>query len=273
MTHKTADSVGVALRVTPSLDIPLLLKSQRLSYDTATNLPFESEERSADLGIAFRSETGSNFRSGVKTNDVKFLQRTPVLIATADSRYRDDELYLEADWQYSVLTRFGARVARLERSYDALKNLNLSTTTSEASVVHEYSPKTRFTLNFWNRPSGSSDPATLYTTVTGGQAAVRWQTTEKTRLSVQYGSEMEKYKTTAAWVGQPDPELKRTRLGASLVYAVTRDIAFYVEGSYDDLNRGSVGSGISQRTLRTGLEYTFEGVPGVAQKAGLGARR
>ena len=273
ITHKTTDSVGVALRVTPSLDIPLLLKAQRLSYDTATNLPFESEERSADLGIAFRSETGSNFRSGVKTNDVKFLQRTPVLIATADSRYRDDELYLEADWQYSVLTRFGARVARLERTYDALKNLNLSTTTSEASVVHEYSPKTRFTLNFWNRPSGSSDPATLYTTVTGGQAAVRWQTTEKTRLSVQYGSEMEKYKTTTAWVGQPDPELKRTRLGASLVYAVTRDIAFYVEGFNDDLNRGSVGSGISQRTLRTGLEYTFEGVPGLAQKAGLGARR
>lgn len=273
MKHRTTDVAGVTLRISPSIDVSVAMKLQHLSYDTAVNLPFESEERGADSGIIFRSGSGSSLRTGVKTNDVKFLNRTALLISTADNRYRDDELYFDADWQYSVLTRFSGRVAKLERRYDSLKNMNFTATTLEASAMHDHSPKTRITLNFWNRPSGSSDPAMLYTTVTGGQVAVRWQTTEKTRFNLQYGSELEKYKTTTAWVGQPDPELKRTRFGASMVYTMTRDIAFYVEGFNEYLNRGSIGSGISQRALRAGLEYTFEGVPGTTQQVGLSARR
>lgn len=273
MTHRTTDSVELALRATPDIELPLTLRSRRTRYDSPINLVFESTELSADAGVRLKTSINSTARVGVRATSVDFPQRTAAQIALLDSRYQDNELYLESDWQYSVFTRFSGRVAALKRSYDSLAGKSFSAFTTELRVLYDYSPLTRLTLEAWNRPYGTTDRTTLYTIATGVQAAVRWQATPKTRLTAQATNELQRYQSIALQPGQSNPELNRVRLGGGLVYAVTKDVSMYVDGFRERLDRGSLGRNIVQNTLRAGLEYTFENATGVTQRTGLGERR
>ncbi len=273
MIHRTTDSVELALRATPEIEIPLILRSRRTRYDSPVNLIFESTESSADAGIRLKTGTNSTARVGARTTSVSYPQRTAAQIALLDSRYQDNELYLESDWQYSVFTRLSGRVAALKRSYDSLEGKSFSALTTELRVLYDYSSLTRLTLELWNRPYGTTDRTTLYTIATGVQAAVRWQATPKTRFTAQATNELQRYQSIALQPGQSNPELNRVRLGGGFVYAVTKDVSMYVDGFREHLNRGNLGPNIVQNTLRAGLEYTFENTTGVAQRTGLGERR
>ena len=273
MYHRTTDNVEVALRATPELDIPLAGRNRRVQYDSPVNWIFDSEERSVDLGVRFLSQTRSLVRGGVRSTEVQFPRRDALAVANLDSGYRDNELYAEADWQYSVFTRLGGRVSALNRKYDSLTTKNFSALTTEFRAIYEHSPLTRLTLEYWSRPYGTTDRTTLYTLVTGAQLGVRWQATPKTRVSALLTSEQQKYQYLALDPGQANPQLHRVRWGGGVVYAISRDVRAYVDGFREHLDRGSLGAGISQNLLRVGIEYTYENITGLAQRTGLGDRR
>lgn len=271
--HRSTETIEVALRVTPDVEIPLVLKKQRFNYDSEKNSFNESAEQSIDVGFSLGSGTNSKLRAGALSTEVRFTNRTVQQIADLDDSYRDHELYLETDWQYSIKTRFGGRLAALRREYESLSDLNFSAATANFTLDHDYSPMTKIKLEAWSRPTGATNASTLYSMNHGTQLSLRWQATPKTRLSMQVGRELDRYQTTRASTGPPNPVLSRVRKGAGMTYALSRDLSLYVDGFAEELTRGDLGAAISQRTLVAGLEYNFENMSGLARRSGLGARR
>ncbi len=273
MVHRTQDRMAVSLNVTPDFAIPVTVTNQRVTYDTVDNAFNENKNQSFDAGVTWRSGTNSKVGSGVRLTHVRFTNRTLLQIANLDEQYRDQELYLEADWQYSIKTRMGGRLAALQREYASLTNLNFSATTASFSLTHDYSPKTNVEFEAWNRPSDSVNVATLYSIVRGAQLALKWQATAKTRLSMQVTRESERYQGLGIASAAFSPVGGRIRAGASGVYAFSRDLNLYIDGFTEEVNRGDLGASSVQHTLAVGLEYTFENVSGLAKRSGLGARR
>ncbi len=273
MVRSITELGEVALRVTPSLEVPLTLRSRRINYETPVNAGYDSEERSMDLGLRYQATTQSGVRGGLRRSTLTYPHRSAAQATTLDTGFADTELYLDGDWQYSVMTRFSGRVAAQKRAYDNLGQKNFSVLTTDLRVLHDYSPLTRFTLEVWNRPYGLTDPLTLYMITTGGQLGVRWQGTPKTRVNLSFAKEQQTYQYATLGPGQSNPKLDRTRIGGGVVYAWTPSVRIYVDGYRERLDRGNLGAGISQTFVRAGVEYTFENVSGLAQRTGLGDRR
>ena len=273
MTHSTADNAELALRVSPDIEIPVAISRRQLTYDSPVNWAFDNEERSSDVAVRFKSTTGSNFRVGVRSTDVIAPRRSAAQISSLDSGFKDKEIYAQTNWQYSVLTGFGGRIASLQRAYANLDTMNFSALTTELNVNHEFSPKTRVTLDVWKRPYGITDPATLYALGTGAQLGTRWQASAKTRISLQASNETQRYYASNLALGQSNAELTRRRLGGGVDYEITRGVRLYADGYRDQLSRGTLGADIEQNVFRIGLEYTYENMPGVAERANLGGKR
>jgi hypothetical protein len=194
-------------------------------------------------------------------------------VSSLDSGYQDKEIYAESSWQYSALTRFDGRIASLHRSYANLAAMNFSAMTTELSVSYDYSAKTRLTLDLWNRPYGVTDPTVLYAIGTGAKLGARWQATAKTRLSLLASNEAQRYHASHMAQGPSNTNLKQLRVGGSIDYAATRAIRFYVDGFRDQLRRGTLGADVAQNVFRLGVEYTYENMPGVAERTLLGGGR
>jgi hypothetical protein len=272
MVHRTTGSAEVALRVTPDIEFPLAIKIQRNGYDTPANWMFDSLEHSVDGGLQFRSGMGSNISVGIRSAEVSFPERTAAQVASLDSGYRDTEIYLASDWQYSVLTRLRGRIASMQRAYATLDSRNFSTLTAELRVQHNYSPKTIVNFNLWSNPVGITDNTILYTLTTGTQLEALWRPTDKTSLSLLVTKELQRYQYVNPVQGRSNPELSRVRIGGSATYNVSRDIRMYMNGFRDSSDQGTFGANIAQNMLRIGIEYTFENITGLAQRAGLGMR-
>lgn len=267
------DNAELALRVSPDIELPILFKSRRYQYETPGNWAFDSRERSVDAGLRYQTATRSTVRAGMRSMAVSFPRRDAAQAATIDRGYVDNELYVDADWQYSVMTRFSGRVATLARRYDTLGAKNFSAWTTEMHVLHDHSPLTQLSLDLWSRPYGLTDPSILYITATGVQIGARWQATAKTRLTLQATTEQQRYQNAFLAAGQANAVVNRARLGGGLVYAPTRDVRLYFDAFHERLDRGALGANIAQSLVRAGVEYTFENLTGIAQKTGFGERR
>jgi hypothetical protein len=273
MTHLMSDSAELALRISPDIEIPLALSARQFAYDSPANWGFDSDERSVDVGVRFLSTTNSNLRLGLRSTSVTSPKRTTAQEASLDSGYKDQMIYMESNWQYSALTRFSGRIASLQRTYPNLDAMNFSALTTEINVNHDYSVKTRLTLDLWNRPYGLTDPTVLYALGTGAQLGARWQASDKTRLSLLTSNEIQRYYASNLASGQSNAELNHRRLGGGIDYAVTREMRFYVDSFWDQLSRGTAGTDVAQNVFRIGIEYTYENMTGVAQRSGLSERR
>lgn len=273
MLRNELTSAEVALKITPEVELPAAISRQTLRFDNATLNPNDRNDTFVDVGARWTSTLGSTFRTGIRSTQTQFLNRTDTQIALLDSGYRDRELYLATDWQYSVLSRIGGRVGYVQRAYNTLGARNFSVVTAEIQGTYDYSPLTSFTANLWNRPVGTTDPNTLYTINTGAQLGLRWFATPKTRLAFQATEELQRYQSSVLGSSVSNPELKRARLGGSIVHAVTPEMRLYAEGFREKLDRGSLGAAIHQTSVRVGLEYTYESLTGSALRTGLGERR
>jgi hypothetical protein len=271
MLHRTTDNIELALRITPDLDVPLVVRSRHTRYDTLANAVFNNAEYSVDMGIRLKSPTFSNLRLGLRATDTLFPDRTAAQITLLDTRYRDTEAYVEADWVYSALTRVTGRIAALKRQYNLLNDKSFSVLPLELQILRDYSPMTKFTLDLWSRPYGAYDRATLYTIAQGAQIGVRWLPTVKTRFALQVTNEYSSNQSAVA--NQSNAKLKRVRVGGNMVHALTRNTSLFVDGFTEHLDRGVLGAGIQQNTVRVGLEYTFENMSGMALRNGLGQRK
>ena len=273
MVRQNADSATVALRMTPDLELPLTVKRQTTVYDSPVETRFNDVENSQDLGLRFLTTTQSSFRVGVMRTAVNFPDRDAATTAVLDSRYVDEQLYLESDWQYSVKTRFSGRIAALRRQYETLQTKNFNALNMELRAVQDYSPKTRLTAEVWSRPIGLTDPTILYIIASGAQLSARWQVTPKSRVSVFALDERQSYNYALQSAGASSSVYNRVRTGAGYVYALSRDLRLYTDAYAERLDRGVAGPPINQLYLRAGVEYTMENSDGLAQRVGFGDRR
>ena len=273
MVRLNTDSAEVALRMTPDLELPLTLKRRSSVYDNTAETGFNDVENSQDLGLRFLTTTQSRFRVGVMATEVNFPDRSAADIAVLDSRYVDEQLYLDTDWQYSTKTRISGRVAALWRHYETLQSKNFTALNLEMRAVQDYSPKTRLSAELWSRPMGLTDATILYIISTGAQLSARWQISPKSRVTLFALDERQNYYYALQAVGQTNPVYNRVRAGASYVYALSRDLRLYADGYAEHQNRANVGPPIDQFYLRTGIEYTLENSDGLAQRVGFGERR
>ncbi|MBK6648997.1 MAG: hypothetical protein IPG42_04360 [Betaproteobacteria bacterium] len=273
MLRTELTSAEVALKITPEVQLPATISRQTLRFENAVLNPNDRNDTVVDVGARWDSSLGSTLRTGFRSTQTHFLNRSDTQIALLDSGYRDRELYLSTDWQYSVMSRVGGRLGYVHRNYSVLGSRNFSVLNAELLATYDYSPLTRFTASIWNRPVGTTDVNTLYTINTGGQLGVRWAATPKTRLTLQAAEELQRYQSTVLGSSVSNPELRRTRLGGSVVHAFTPDIRVYAEGFREKLDRGSLGSAINQTSIRLGLEYTYESLRDGALRTGLGERR
>ena len=273
MTHANNINGELNFQVSPDIEIPFALRKRQVTYDNPTNWLFDSQENIADVGVRYKSTSRSTVRSGIRSNEVTFPRRTEQQSELLDTRYRDNEFYIDSEWQYSILTRFSGRISALNRNYARLLEKDFSALTTEIKVNHEYSPKTNINIEIWNRPYGTTDRITLYTLTTGLQGAVSWRATPKTRLTFQVNKEIQRYQSVELAPTQSNPKLNRTRWGGGLVYSIERDVRVYFDFLRDRLDRGSLGAPIDQNTVKLGIEYSFENSQGMAQRTGLAGRR
>ncbi|TXT40172.1 MAG: hypothetical protein FD135_1566 [Comamonadaceae bacterium] len=266
MTHWVTDKAELALQITPDIEVPLAISARQLAHDLPVNWVFDRDEKIVDAGVRFRTTSGSMLGLGVRSTEVTSPKRTAQQVSSLDSGYQDKEVYAESSWQYSALTRFDGRIASLHRSYVNLSAMNFSAMTTELKVRYDYSAKTRLTLDLWSRPYGVTDPAVLYAIGAGARLGARWQATAKTRLSLQASNEAQRYHSSYMALGPFNTELNQRRMGGSIDYAATRAIRFYVDGFREQLRRGALGADIAQNVFRLGFEYTYENMPGVAER-------
>lgn len=271
-THESTTRAEVSLRMTPDIELPVAVQHKTSRYELPVNAPFDGNTQTMDAAIRMTTGMQSRVQAGIRTTRTTFTQRTADQIATLDNHFRDDELYLESVWAYSVMTQFSGRVSALHRSYNVLASRDFSAMPIELSVVHNYSPLTKLTLEAWNRYYGGLDAATLYSRATGAQLGVRWQASVKTRVSAQLLQESLRNQSVTLQTGVVNPEFNRMRWGGGVVYALTPETRVYADGFKERYTRGAFGPDILQNTLRVGLEYTFENIPNIAMRNGLGDR-
>lgn len=273
MVRTQSDTGVVALRVTPDVEIPFTIRQRRISYESTPNWVYDIEERTLDLGARYAPTTRSFVSSGIRSTAVKYPRRDAAQAALLDTGYLDTELYLDGDWRYSSFTRFVGRFAVQKRSFDHLKQKDFSVLSTYLNALYQYSPLTRVSLEVWNRPFGVTEANALYSISTGGQLGVRWQGTPKTRVDLLVAKERNTYEFVANAAGLTAPKTDRTRMGGSVVYALTPSTRVYADGFRERQDRGALGAPISINSLRIGLEYTYENLTDAAVRAGFGSRR
>ena len=271
--NNSTHGAEVSLRITPDLELPVGIIRTRQTYD---NVGLQSSNRTSnaiEAGLQIRSATFSSARISVRTTKTNFDQRNIDQIAVLDTGFRDNEIYANGEWQYSIKTRFSGRLGALQRSYQTLSARNFSVLNTELRADYDHSPLTRFSAEVWNRPFGSTDQNTLYSIVTGAGLSALWRASPKTGIRVSIAEDIFRNKPSVLGAALVNAEIQRTRISARATHAFTRELLFYVDGFTERLNRGPTLSSISQTSLKLGFEYTFENLTGVAQRLSMGQQK
>jgi hypothetical protein len=272
MSDQIEVGVGLTLQITPWIELPIEMKARRQAYETVANAAFNADERSASLGIRWVTGAGSSLGMGLQASNVSFDDRSALLASSLGARYRAESAYLEATWQYSPFTRLTAKLEPIQRNYAYLESKSYSEIGSELHIRHNYSPKTSFTADWSQRPSDMTDSSALYTMVNRIEWGAQWRASSDTQIVLAWSQERQL--NQLAWGSNAaNPELRRERAGLGLIFAASRDVRLYLDGYTDHTRRSDNSADFFQNTLRLGVEYTFENMPNLARKAGMGARR
>lgn len=105
MLRTELTSAEVALKITPEVQAPATAR-QTLRFENAVLNPNDRNDTVVDVGARWDSSLGSVSRTDWLDPQTHFLNRSDTQIALLDG-YRDRELYLSTDWQYSVMSRVG----------------------------------------------------------------------------------------------------------------------------------------------------------------------
>ncbi len=272
MSDQIEVGAGLTLQITPWIEFPIEMKVRRQTYETLANAAFNTDERSTSLGIRWVTGAGSSLGMGLQASNVSFDDRSVLLATSLGARYRAESAYLEATWQYSPFTRLTAKLEPIQRSYTYLESKSYSEVGTELHIRHTYSPKTSFTADWSQRPSDTTDSNALYTLVNRIEWGAQWRASSDTQIVLAWSQERQL--NQLAWGSNAaNAELRRERAGLGLIFAASRDLRLYLDGYTDHTRRSDNTADFFQNTLRLGVEYTFENMPNLARKAGLGARR
>ena len=270
LTQRVTSS-EVAVRVTPDLDLPLGFDRSSLRHESAVNQFLDRNETGTQLALRYTSTLGSVFTAGARYSDVDYPHRGAADVASLDERYSDRQRFVDMTWVYSPFTTAALRLNWLDRSYNTLQQSDFQHLLGHARVAYQYSPKTRFDVEWVRQIYDSTTPNVLYYLSTAMRASVGWRFSEFTRFRLIGSHEQQQNRPGFnAAAGLPDTHINR--LGGSIDYSVAPGWRLYADGLRDRLTTVGGGSTVRNNVLRVGLEYTYENVAGAADRGRLNRR-
>lgn len=245
------------MRVTEDLTLPSITVFQgRTRYDLPGNqVLYNNNEKGWEAALLLTGIGNDYLRAGFRQSRIDYGDRTEFWRLQIDDRYRDDQVFVSGQWDYSTKTTFEVQLGLLHRRYAYLRERDTRLFTLEARSAWQYSPKTRFDLYAWRRPYANDDsPNTLYSTLTGGRAAMRWQYSPKTAAWVSASYDKQDDTRVAGGEGRTDI----LRLGARLEWSTTDNVRMVLDGYRQrEKGRGDNDS-YSQNIVRLGLEFAMD---------------
>ncbi|WP_273926505.1 hypothetical protein [Curvibacter microcysteis] len=269
LVRQQTTSSEVALRATPELELPLTLERISVRHDAAQNQYLDRNDNAVQLALRHLSPLGSTLTVGQRRLSVDYPNRSAADVAVLDDRYHDQLSFVDVDWAYSPLTRFGARVGHLQRSYQNLGPNNFGLTVANLRGTYQHSPMSRVDVEWFRQVYDSATPSTLYYLASGVRLGLGWRWSELTRLRALASHERQQNQPGALGAIPRQPDNQLTRIGGSLDYSLARGWRAYVEGSRDRYASVAGGAVIAQNVLRLGLEYTYESLAGTAERGRL----
>ncbi|WP_205074064.1 hypothetical protein [Parvibium lacunae] len=263
-----------SLQLTPDLALTSTLESGRFNYDLPVNLLYNREDSGRQLSLRYRpggsGGRGSYLSLGWREASSRFPNRDALQVSSLDTGYTENEWFVEAEWAYSVKTRSNLRAGLTQRDYDTLRSQNTNLLSLLWQNVYEYSPKTRFDWQLYNRPFSIVSSDTLYLTARGMRLDVDWRATAKTRLGAFVGQERITFHNAPnapATLGGRYEDA--TRFGLRAGYELTRGVRLSTDLWRERRQRFPDQADIEQTIIRFGLAYTYENISGAAQRSGM----
>lgn len=253
----TVTFIDVGLRITDSLTLPVLSANHSTQrYEFASNASlYNRDEDTLQLAARYNGIDNSYMQAGVLHSQVFYRDRTPSQVAQVDNRYTDQEVFVEGLWTYSIKTSFSGRLGLRNRSYANLSERDVRLLNASARADWQYSPKTLFKLDVWNRPYANQEvPTVVYSTLTGARAAMRWQATEKQWYSLSAVRESQQDTRT---LGEPPGSSWATRIGARMEFALDREAKIVLDGWRENV-RGINAPSLSANVLRLSLVLSHD---------------
>ena len=251
-------STEAGLRVTESLELPVVtLNKGQARYDLPLNQTvYNRNEDGWQAAFRYTGRGNGYLTGGLRQANIYYQDRTPFWTSQIDNRYRDRELFVGGQFDYSAKTTFGARAGVLHRRYANLSERDENLITLDFRAGYDYSSKTRFDINMWRRPYANDDsPNTLYSTVTGIRGSVRYKYSVKTRLSLNLVAENQNDTPIA---GASGTDARLYRAGVRAEWQARDNVLVILDGWRDRTNGTSAAGSYSQNVARIGVVITFD---------------
>ncbi|MEI2414847.1 hypothetical protein V8Z80_01550 [Orrella sp. JC864] len=248
------------LRITDRLTLPLVSVfggSSRYDVDASRTL-YNRDESGWQAGARYTGLDRSWLAAGYRHNEVDYIDRTEAWRLQIDDRYRDDELFVAGEWDFSPKSVFEARVGWLRRTYAHLSARDTSLLTLDARYAYRHSPKTRLDVYAWRRPYSNDDsPDVVYSILTGGRIAMRWQATPKTSAWLSVARETQDDTRFSGLQTQSTI----WRYGGRLAWQADRSWRMVFDAYRQREKGSSAASSYAQNIVRVGLEFRTDNSP------------
>jgi hypothetical protein len=271
MVRRETTAAQLALKITPSLEVPLNVQRQMVRHeDLVRHGLLDLDGVLAGLATRYRATNDSIIEVGIQRSRSHYVSRTAEQIAGLDERYTDMDRYLDVSWQYSIKSRVGARLALRQRRHATLAERNSSMTDLVLRATHFHSPKTRIDIDLFNQPKETNAFNSLYAQSRGLRAQVRWKHSPKTQIIFVGLHERNVDVPSPQGLDQPAGQIRTTRVGARVQHEITRGLNLFLDATHEQQRRSGIPTPIRQNLIRLGLDYTYENSTGARLKAGVG---
>ncbi len=236
-----------------------------LHYDLPQNKVYDFEDKNTSLALKYNSPTGSSLELGVRKGQTDYPDRDERQQLDLDTRYRENEVYFDAEWKYSPKTQTSLHLGLVQRKYQNLHERDIRLKNIIWRGTYFYSPQLRLDLQLWDRPFGIVDPTILYVTSQAARFDGSWRWSEKTvfNASLLLQNSDNLLIPRLAELNREQVRKERVqRIGLGANYEFERGLRFYLDGFYEKSRRLGDGSYLNQAVLRMGLNYTYETMPG-----------
>ena len=241
------------------------LNKTELNYDLPQNKVYDFEDKNATLSVKYNSPTGSSLELGVRRGQTDYPDRDQRQQIDLDTRYRENELYFDAEWKYSAKTQTSLHLGLVNREYQNLHERDTRLKNIIWRGTYFYSPQLRLDMQLWDRPFSIVDPTILYVTSQAMRFDAFWRWSEKTSLNASLllqNSDNLLIPRLADLNREQVRKERVQRIGLGAKYEIERGLNLYLDGFYEKSRRLGDGSFLNQAVLRMGLNYTYETLPG-----------
>jgi len=267
VVRTTRQRAEVGARLTSGLTLPVLaVMRERADYGHPRNTTlFDRRQQGAEVAVRYFSPTRSSASVGWRLLEGDYHRRTPALVRQLGGRYRDHEAFATADWRLSDKTVVGARASWRVRRFAEPLGRDTRLPSIQLRAGWDYSVKTRFDARVWRESfANDRDENVLYSTYTGGQLFVRWRAGPRTFVSL--GAVHEIQDDTLPGGVRRGRVTRATRLGSRVEWQVNRGVQLFAD-AWQDRSRGGAGQvSFTDRVVRVGVVIGYGNRTGAPER-------